>query len=68
LHTNISKRIPVWKQDPVLYVKEVLSAEPDEWQSNVLMDLASNNIRMISVKSGQGVGKTAVEVGRYVGF
>ena len=61
MHTNISKRIPVWKQDPVLYVKEVLSAEPDEWQSNVLMDLASNNIRMISVKSGQGVGKTAVE-------
>lgn len=54
-----SQRIPVYRKDPVLYAKEVLSFEPDRWQEEVLADLAGNP--RVAVKSGQGVGKTSVE-------
>lgn len=45
--------------DPVLFVREVLSAEPDAEQAQVLMWIAANE-RRITVKSGHGVGKTTV--------
>lgn len=54
-----SQRIPVYRKDPVLYAREVLSFEPDRWQREVLADLAGNP--KVAVKSGQGVGKTSVE-------
>jgi phage terminase large subunit len=45
--------------DPVLFVREVLGADPDEEQSQVLRWIAAGE-RRISVKSGHGVGKTTV--------
>ena len=45
--------------DPVLFVREVLGAEPDEDQAQVLRWIAAGE-RRISVKSGHGVGKTTV--------
>lgn len=54
-----SQRIPMYRKDPVLYEREVLSFEPDRWQEEVLSDLAGNP--KVAVKSGQGVGKTSVE-------
>lgn len=53
------KRIPQYRLDPVLYCKEMLSFTPDIWQADVLMDIASNP--RVSVRSGQGVGKTGLE-------
>lgn len=53
------KRIPVYRKDPVLFAREVLLFEPDEWQKKALMDLASNP--KVAIKSGQGVGKTGME-------
>lgn len=53
------KRIPEYRRNPVLYAEEVLLFEPDEWQGEVLMDLAENP--KVAVKSGQGVGKTGTE-------
>lgn len=45
--------------DPVLFVREVLGAEPDAEQSQVLRWIAAGE-RRISVRSGHGVGKTTV--------
>lgn len=53
------ERIPKYRVNPVLYAQEVLLFEPDEWQKEVLMDLAQSP--KVAVKSGQGVGKTSVE-------
>lgn len=45
--------------DPVLFVKKILHAEPDAWQAEVLTALAENS--RVAVRSGHGVGKTALE-------
>ena len=43
------RRIPVYRKDPVLFVKEVLRFEPDEWQANALQDLAKSS--KVAIKS-----------------
>lgn len=43
---------------PERFVREVLSAEPDEWQSEML-EAYGRRERRISVRSGHGVGKSA---------
>lgn len=53
------KKIPEYRKNPVLFAKEVLLFEPDEWQRAALMDLAENP--KVAIKSGQGVGKTGLE-------
>ena len=54
-----AQRLPVYQKNPVLFAKEVCGFEPDDWQRNVLMDMA--NFTKVSVRSGHGVGKTSVE-------
>jgi phage terminase large subunit len=51
--------IDVYWDDPVAFAEDILAFSPDEWQQNVLNDLAHN--RFVSVRSGQGVGKTGLE-------
>lgn len=53
------KKIPEYCKEPVLFAREVLKFEPDEWQVDALMDLAANS--KVAIKSGQGVGKTGLE-------
>lgn len=53
------KKIPEYRSNPVLFAKEVLLFEPDEWQKEALTDLARNP--RVAIKSGQGVGKTGLE-------
>lgn len=53
------EKIPVYRKNPVVFAKEVLLFEPDEWQRAALMDLAANP--KVAIKSGQGVGKTGLE-------
>ena len=53
------QKIPKYRKDPVLFAREVLRFEPDEWQKAALMDLADNP--KVAIKSGQGVGKTGLE-------
>lgn len=48
-----------YRTNPVLFSREVLLFEPDNWQVKVLQDLATSN--KVSVRSGQGVGKTGLE-------
>lgn len=51
--------IDVYWDDPVSFAEDILDFHPDEWQKNVLNDLANNPF--VSVRSGQGVGKTGLE-------
>lgn len=53
------KKIPIYRKNPVLFAKEVLLFEPDDWQKDALVDLAENT--KVAIKSGQGVGKTGME-------
>ena len=46
-----------YRNDPVLFVREVLNTEPDTWQVEFLNHIAAGN-RRISVRSGHGVGKS----------
>ncbi len=62
----LEESIPLWQDDPVLYFDEVLHFTPDEWQKEAAMDLAHNP--KVSIKSGQGVGKTAFEAAMLLWF
>jgi phage terminase large subunit len=53
----LAEFIERYYDEPVLFVQEVLGAEPDEYQSQVLRWIAEGE-RQISVRSGHGVGKT----------
>ncbi len=53
------KRIPIYRKNPIVFAKEVLQFEPDEWQILALQDLAAES--KVAIKSGQGVGKTSLE-------
>lgn len=51
--------INVYWDDPAAFCEDILDVSPDAWQRDVLNDLAHN--RFVSVRSGQGVGKTGLE-------
>ena len=51
--------ISLYANDPVLFVKEVLKAEPLLWQETFLRSVAAKE-RRISVRAGHGVGKSTV--------
>lgn len=58
--------IDLYCDDPIAFFEDVLELEPDEWQAKVLYDLA--NHPRVSVRSGQGVGKTALEAGAIIWY
>lgn len=53
------KKVPLYRKSAVLFAEEVLRFTPDDWQKAVLDDLSVGN--RVTVRSGQGVGKTGVE-------
>lgn len=53
------QRIPIYRKDITLFARELLHFEPDEWQRDVFADIVKHP--RVSVKSGQGVGKTGCE-------
>lgn len=55
------QRQRIYQRDPVVFAQEIVACEPDEWQKDTLRDLADPECRRVSVRSGQGVGKTSVE-------
>lgn len=48
-----------YRENPVLFFNEILTFYPDEWQKKAAMDLAKSP--KVSIRSGQGVGKTGLE-------
>jgi hypothetical protein len=53
---QVATRIHIWRNDPVLFVKEMFNAEPDVWQAEALQALVTND--RIAIRSGHGVGKS----------
>lgn len=56
---QLQKEIGRWILDPTVFVREVLGATPRQWQAEALK-AARDSLRM-SVRSGNGVGKTSFE-------
>ena len=56
---KLIQTVKTWKANPLLFVESVLGAKPEKWQAQVLKDLPHHH--RIAVKSGHGVGKTALE-------
>ena len=65
MKNNFAKAIEYYIDRPVEFVKDIIKAEPDEYQAKVLNDLAYNEKQKratkISVRSGHGVGKSTIE-------
>lgn len=66
LEDFLDESIPIWREKPAVFFREVLEFEPDEWQERVAGDIAKS--RKVAVKSGQGVGKTAFEAAIFLWF
>jgi hypothetical protein len=62
----LEESIPLWKSDPVIFMKEVLLFNPDPWQIEIAHDV--RDYPRVSVKSGQGVGKTGLEAALLLWF
>ena len=62
----LDQSIPVWREDPVVFFREVLKFYPDDWQAEAARDLAASP--MVSIRSGQGVGKTGLEAACFLWF
>lgn len=66
LENFLDESIPLWREHPVMFFREVLEFEPDKWQAEAAGDLAHNP--KVSIKSGQGVGKTGLEAAIFLWF
>ena len=60
------ERIPLYRNDITLFFREVLCFEPDEWQKAAGAYIVKAS--KVSIRSGQGVGKTAFEAGVLLWF
>jgi len=47
-----------YRSDPVLFSREVIGINPDDWQCELLRAVADPEIRRVSCRSGHGVGKS----------
>ena len=56
---KFNRRMPIYRKYPVIFAIEICNFDCDEWQTEGLRDLASSP--RVSIKSGQGVGKTGIE-------
>lgn len=57
LHPAVRHIVETYATDPAGFVLDVLNAEPDPWQADMLTMVASGK-RRISVRAGHGVGKS----------
>ncbi len=48
-----------FRDEPIEFVREILRVEPDNWQAEALTALATKP--RVAIRSGHGVGKTALE-------
>ena len=57
---RVARELKRWGDDPRRFVRKALGAEPEPWQDQVLGAIAGGQ-RRIAIRSGHGVGKTALE-------
>jgi len=58
--------LDLYWDDPVAFAEDMLDFDPDDWQRAAMMDLAQHP--RVSIRSGQGVGKTAFEASIVIWF
>ncbi|MBO5208060.1 MAG: terminase B [Lachnospiraceae bacterium] len=58
--------LEIYYDNPVAFLEDMLDMECDDWQGEVATDVAA--YPKTAVKSGQGVGKTALEAGLIIWF
>ena len=58
--TTFADWVARYQPNPVLFVKEVLAADPDDWQE-IALNAYRDGVRLITIKSAHGPGKTVVE-------
>jgi hypothetical protein len=58
LASDVQFLVDRYVNDPVAFVREILGAEPDAWQTEVLTSIVDN--QRSAVASGHGIGKTAL--------
>ncbi|MDB5053288.1 MAG: terminase [Bacilli bacterium] len=63
---TLSDLIDLYWDDPVAFSIDILEFEPDDWQRGAMKDVAESPLT--SVRSGQGVGKTAFEAALVIWF
>jgi hypothetical protein len=61
-----ARKIEAYRNDMTLFFREVLRFEPDDWQERAARDVATST--KVTIRSGQGVGKTAFEAGAALWF
>lgn len=57
---RIARALIAWGDDPGAFVRDALGVSPEPWQAEVLECIARGE-RRVAVRSGHGVGKTALE-------
>lgn len=63
---DIGSAIDYYYDRPIEFCQDILLLDPDGWQKKVLNDLAE--FPKVSVRSGQGVGKTTLEAAAILWF
>lgn len=63
---ELIEALDVYYDDPEAFLEDMLCIKCDDWQSEVAADVAAHD--KTAVKSGQGVGKTALEAGLIIWF
>lgn len=63
---NLIEVLEIYYDDPLAFLEDMLDMNCDDWQGEVAADIAAHP--KVAVKSGQGVGKTALEAGLIIWF
>ena len=57
---NLSESVLLYADRPAEFVEDLLNVEPQDWQREVMQQSVLGKRSLISVRSGHGVGKTAM--------
>jgi phage terminase large subunit len=55
---DILKRLEIWHDNPVRFVKQAFGATPEKWQAKAMNDIRKHD--RVAIKSGHGVGKSTL--------
>ncbi|ANY70418.1 terminase B [Paenibacillus sp. BIHB 4019] len=64
--STLVELIDLYWDDPVAFAEDMLEFDPDDWQRTAMMDVAE--VPLTTIRSGQGVGKTAFESALVIWF
>ncbi|WP_019420177.1 DEAD/DEAH box helicase family protein [Paenibacillus sp. OSY-SE] len=64
--SDLVSLIDLYWDDPVAFAEDMLGFDPDDWQRAAMADVAVHP--RVSIRSGQGVGKTAFESALIIWF